>query len=232
MPTAVRIKPYNSPAVDTIGKARCSVTFGQTSIPVEWYIIDGKCEPILSGTAAVNLGIIQFTKNPPIFRPVNMINSQLKETHQEKIQDILAGHPEVFSTKLGKHKTYQVKLHTDPNVIPVVTPARPTPYHLTERIDKALNEMIKQDVIEEHPIGDPTPWISNAVFVPKPNGSLRVTLDARNINKAIQSSNLPIPRQEDIKAKLGGSEIFSRLDFKNSFWQFELHPDSRNFDSI
>ena len=87
--------------------------------------------------------------------------------------------------------------------------------------------MIQNDVIEEHPIDEPAPWISRAVVAPKPGGGLRVTLDARNINKAIQSSNLPIPRQEDIKAQLSGSKVFSRLDFKHAFWQLELHPDSR-----
>jgi hypothetical protein len=47
------------------------------------------------------------------------------------------------------------------------------------------------------------------------------------VNRAIQSSNLPIPRQEDIKAKLNNATIFSKMDFKTAFWQLELHPDSR-----
>ena len=111
--------------------------------------------------------------------------------------------------------------------VSIVTPATPTPYHLKDRLDKMLKEMIQNDVIEEHPIDEPAPWISRAVVAPKPGGGLRVTLDARNINKAIQSSNLPIPRQEDIKAQLSGSKVFSRLDFKHAFWQLELHPDSR-----
>ena len=156
-----------------------------------------------------------------------MINVKLKKSNQDQIQNLLAKRREVFSDTLGKHRSYRVKLHTDPNIKPVIEPPRPTPYHLRERVDKALEEMLANDVIEEHPVGDPTPWISNAVYVPKPNGSLRVTLDARNINRAIQSSNLPIPRQEDIKAKLGGSSIFSKMDFTSSFWQLELYPESR-----
>ena len=227
-PTAVHIKPYNSPAVPTKGMARCAVTFGSTSIPVEWYILEGTCEPILSGTAAVNLGIIQFKEHPPIFKPINMIDCELNKSDHELIQNVLAKRPENFSNTLGKHKSYKVKLHTDANVKPVVTPPRPTPYHLKERIDKILEEMINNDVIEEHPVGEPAPWISNAVYIPKPNGSLRVTLDARNINKAIISSNLPIPRQEDIKAQLAGAKVFSKLDFRNAFWQLELQPESRN----
>ena len=69
--------------------------------------------------------------------------------------------------------------------------------------------MIQQDVIEEHPATKPAPWISNAVIAPKADGAIRMALDARNVNKAIQASNLPIPRQEDIKAKLSGTKVFS-----------------------
>ncbi len=87
--------------------------------------------------------------------------------------------------------------------------------------------MVAQDVIEEHPPPEPAPWVSNAVIAPKSDGAIRMTLDARNVNKAIHASNVPIPRQEDIKAKLSGARVFSKMDFKSAFWQLELHPDSR-----
>ena len=64
--------------------------------------------------------------------------------------------------------------------------------------------MIIHDIIEEQPINQPSPWVSNAVIAPKTNGSIRMTLDARNVNKAIIPTNHPIPRHEDIKAKLEG----------------------------
>ena len=86
--------------------------------------------------------------------------------------------------------------------------------------------MIKNDVIEEHPTNEPAQWISCSTIAPKSNGVIRMTLDVRHVNKAIQSSNLPIPRQEDIKAKLSGKNIFSKLDF-SAFWQLELHSDSQ-----
>ena len=69
--------------------------------------------------------------------------------------------------------------------------------------------------------------VSNAVLAPKEDGSIRVTLDARNVNKALISSNQPIPRQEDIKAKLAGAKIFSKMDLKSAFWQIELDEASR-----
>ena len=38
--------------------------------------------------------------------------------------------------------------------------------------------------------------------------------------------NCPIPKQEDIKVQLPGLKILSKLGFKSTFWQLELHPDS------
>ena len=113
---------------------------------------------------------------------------------------------------------------------PVVSSPRATPYHMRERISKTIEQMIKDDVIEEHPVGEPAPWISNPVFVAKPDGSIRVTLDARNLNKALFSSNLPIlgSRVGDIKTKLSGAKIFSKLDFRSAFFQLELAEESRN----
>ena len=73
--------------------------------------------------------------------------------------------------------------------------------------------MISNDVIEEHPTTEPTPWISNTGVTPKPDGSLRVTLGDTNINKAVQSSNLPITKQKDIKAKIRKARVFSEKDF-------------------
>ena len=90
-----------------------------------------------------------------------------------------------------------------------------------------LDEMLQSDVIEEHPSGEPAPWASNIVIAPKDDGDIRITLDAKNVNDAILSSSYPIPRQEDIKAKLAGSKVFSKLDLKSAFWQLELDAQSR-----
>ena len=222
VPSKLRIKPYKSEPISVFGEARCSVTFGRTSIPVVWHIISGSCDPILSGNAALQLGIIQFNKTEEAFQPILMIEKESKGN----LQNILAEYPQNFSG-LGKLKDYKVKLHCNPEVKPVNVPAHSFPYHLKERAQKAVDEMIKQDVIEEHPPDQPAPWVSNAVLTPKPDGSIRVTLDARNVNKAILSSNQPIPKHEDIKAKLAGAKVFSKMDLKSAFWQIELDEDSR-----
>ena len=61
----------------------------------------------------------------------------------------------------------------------------------------------------------------------KPDGSINMTLDARNVNKAILLTNHSIPHHEDIKAKLAEYRIFSKMDLKSTFWQIELDETSR-----
>ena len=225
-PSHHKIKPYKSEPISVKGVARCAVTFGSTSIPVEWYIIEGTCQPVLSGSAAVQLGVLSFNSKPQVLHPVSMINTTNPTVGHNEIQEILASYPNNFSG-LGKLKDYKVSLHIDKSVKPKVDPPRAMPYHIRDRVSKIISEMCENDVIEPHPTKEPAPWVSNAVIEPKNDGSLRVTLDARNINKAIETSNLPIPRSEDIKAKLGKAKIFSKMDLKSAYWQIELDEESR-----
>ena len=48
-PSKVKIQPYKSDPIPVHGTARCAVSFGTSIIPVEWHVISGSCEPILSG---------------------------------------------------------------------------------------------------------------------------------------------------------------------------------------
>ena len=190
VPTQTKIKPCNSAVIKVQGIARCTVTFGKNSVPVEWHTLSGCCEPILSGERAQKLGIIQFNAKPNTYESTMMMNKHLEDHKKSDIQSILKDFPKHFSG-LGKLKTHQVKLHVDQSVKHINVPQRPIPYPLRERAQNAINTMVKEDVIEKHPENKLGPWISCAVITPKPNGNIRVTLDSRNVNKAVQSTNLP-----------------------------------------
>ena len=161
-----KIKPFNSLPVLTKRISQCTVTHGQSSIPTEWYITEGTCKPVLSGSVSKRFGIIHFANN------------------KDQLQQILSKYPHNFEGP-GKLKTHPVKLHIDTTIKPVMEPKRTVLYHLQQQVDKVREDMIKNDVVEEHPISETDPWISNMVVSPKPDDSLRMPLDAR---KVIQSS--------------------------------------------
>ena len=213
VPSKVKIKRYSSIPTPIHGEARCAISFGKSSLPDVWHIISGYCETILSGSAVQKLGIIQLNSTSETFQPISMI----EDCKSQELYNCLARYLENFSG-LGKLKNY---------IKPVSVQQRSIPYHLKIQADQALNKMIKDGVIKLHPEDKPAPWISNIVIAPKPDRNIRIKVDARNLNKAIMSKNLPIPRHENIKPKLAGCEIFSKMDFKSVFWQIEIEDESR-----
>lgn len=122
-------------------------------------------------------------------------------------------------------KGVKIKLNIDESVKPVIQPVRRVPIALEKKIEQKLQEALECDIIEPA-IGLCT-WLSPVVIVTKANGDIRLCTDMRRANEAISRENLPFPRVETVLAKLSGCKYFSKLDLKNAFLQYELHPDSR-----
>jgi hypothetical protein len=57
------------------------------------------------------------------------------------------------------------------------------------------------------------------VLAPKEDGGTRVTVDLRQVNKAIKKTNIPIPTAEEVRSQFAGNTVFSKIDFKSAFHQ-------------
>lgn len=60
------------------------------------------------------------------------------------------------------------------------------------------------------------------VITRKPNGSLRICLDPKNLNNNIKREYCLIPTLDEITAKLTGAKVFSTLDATSGFYQIVL----------
>ena len=65
------------------------------------------------------------------------------------------------------------------------------------------------------------------VIVPKRDGTHRICIDYRKLNKALAKDSYPLPRIEDIFATLGKSKFFSTLDLKSGYHQISIAPEDR-----
>ena len=129
---------------------------------------------------------------------------------------------------IGKLNNRKLHLYAKEGVKPRIAPYRPIPFHLVEKVEKELQWMLEQDIIEEY--SGPVEWLSNLNIVPKPNpDEIRVTVDLRAVNNALQNTHKPIPSVETIKTKFNGKTVFSKLDFKSAFNQIEVDEESRKF---
>ncbi len=145
---------------------------------------------------------------------------------------LLSEYDTVFTEKVGKLKGYKVKLHIDRTITPKQQPYRRVPYHLAKPIEKKLDKLIENDVIEA--IEKPSEWVSALVAVPKPKkpGEVRLTIDSRFANKAIKSIKYVTPTTEEIAYDLNGATVFSRIDLNKAFHQLELDEGSRDITTF
>ena len=74
----------------------------------------------------------------------------------------------------------------------------------------------------------PTEWVNSAVIIEKPNSEkLRICLDPRPLNEAIQREHFKMPTIEEIVTRVAGAKIFSKLDANHCYWQIPLDEEGR-----
>ena len=75
-------------------------------------------------------------------------------------------------------------------------------------------------------VNEPTDWVNSMVVREKPDGSLRICLDPKDLNKAIRREHYPVPTVDMVTHRLNGATLFSHLDAKAAYWNVELDDES------
>lgn len=123
-----------------------------------------------------------------------------------------------------------VTIHTRPEVQPVVRPARRLAFSVEPRVIAELKRMEGLGVIRR--VTKPTRWVNGMVVTDKPDGSLRIYLDPRDLNEAIIRPYYPIPTFDDIAAKVNGNIVFTKLDATSAYWMLQLDEKSADLTTF
>ena len=70
-----------------------------------------------------------------------------------------------------------------------------------------------------------SPYASPVVVVKKPDGSNRVCIDYRKLNKITVFDPEPMPTAEDLFRQLAGSKFFSKVDLSKGYWQVPVRAE-------
>ena len=115
-------------------------------------------------------------------------------------------------------------INLDPSVPPVIDSPRRMPFGLKEKVRNELDRMERLQIISK--VHTPTEWVSSIVAVEKPNGSIRICLDPKNVNEAILREHFPMQTADDIIADMASAQYFSKLDASSGYWQIKLDEPS------
>jgi len=102
---------------------------------------------------------------------------------------------------------------------------RPRPYSPLDltKIKQFLDENLQNGVIEE----SQSPWSAPIVLAKKPDGSTRICVDYRALNRITEKDAHPLPRVDESFSQFAGARYFTSLDLKSGYWQIPLDEDSK-----
>ena len=70
-----------------------------------------------------------------------------------------------------------------------------------------------------------SPYGAPVLFVPKPNGTWRMCIDYRALNKLTVKNKWPLPRIDDLLDRLSTTRVFSSLDLSQGYHQIRITPE-------
>ncbi|GJU94194.1 putative reverse transcriptase domain-containing protein [Tanacetum coccineum] len=162
--------------------------------------------------------------------PVFLVNVTTKETEhkleKKRLKDIsiVQDFPDVFPEDLsGLPPTRQVEFQID--LIPGAAPVARAPYRLAPSEMKELSEQLKELSDKGFIRPSSSPWGAPVLFVKKKDGSFRMCIDYRELNKLTVKNRYPLPRIDDLFDQLQGSSVYSKIDLRSGYHQLRVREE-------
>ncbi|GJR97438.1 putative reverse transcriptase domain-containing protein [Tanacetum coccineum] len=156
------------------------------------------------------------------------INTKEMEDKSEKkrLEDvpIVQDFPDVFPEDLpGLPPTRQVEFQID--LIPGAALVARAPYRLAPSEMKELSEQLKELSDKGFIRPSSSPWGALVLFVKKKDGSFRMCIDYRELNKLTVKNRYPLPRIDDFFDQLQGYSVYSKIDLRLGYHQLRVQEE-------
>ncbi|GJS71186.1 putative reverse transcriptase domain-containing protein [Tanacetum coccineum] len=156
----------------------------------------------------------------------NVVTVMEKKSDEKRLEDIpvVREFPEVFLEDLpGLPPIRQVEFQID--LIPGATPVARAPYRLApsemQELSNQLQELADRGFIRP----STSPWGAPVLFVKKKDGSFRMCIDYRELNKLTVKNRYPLPRIDDLFDQLQGSSVYSKIDLRSGYHQLRVRDE-------
>ena len=160
------------------------------------------------------------------------LNVQVSETlpslEKNKLLSVIGQNRDVFATsieELGCYRDFKQVIDTGDSQPVKSRFYRVSPAQKLE-IERQVKIFMEQGIVER----STSDWLSPVILVKKGDGTMRLVIDYRGLNKLVKPVYFPLPRHEDVIDTLGSknASIFSTLDLAQAFLQTELDPKTKH----
>ncbi|GJU33191.1 putative reverse transcriptase domain-containing protein [Tanacetum coccineum] len=147
-------------------------------------------------------------------------NSRLKIVSCIKAQKYIEKGCELFLAQVTEQESKEKRLEDVPvirdflEVFPEELPGLPPP----RQVEFQLSE-------KGFILPNSSPWGAPVLFVKKKDGSFRMCIDYRELNKLTIKNRYPLPRIDDIFDQLQGSSVYSKIDLRSGYHQLRIREE-------
>ncbi|PIO70483.1 reverse transcriptase [Teladorsagia circumcincta] len=181
--------------------------------------------PLLEGNFSLRADRPE-TETQVISSVVDLSYAEVSDEEREQLAQLFYVFRDRISTgsyDLGSYEDSEIVIKTTTEIPPTRLRPPRIPIKFQKELDDHINKLLRAGRIVESDI----PWVHNTVLVKKKDGSLRVCLDFRPLNEVTVPDHYPLPRIEDILAKIAGHRFYTTLDLASGYMQLLLSPESQ-----
>ena len=155
-----------------------------------------------------------------------LCNVMLSLSKDSSVADIpiVREFPEVFPEELPGipvDREIEFLIECMPGTQPISkAPYRMAPAELKE-LKSQLQELLDKGFIRP----SSSPWGAPVLFVKKKDGTMRLCIDYRELNKVTIKNKYPLPRIDDLFDQLQGAKVFSKIDLRSGYHQLKVKSE-------
>ena len=211
---------YSGHRLKVLGCFKATLVYGGRSVESTLYVAADARSNLLGRDSLRQFDIHQL---------VQTVSSSATD-RDERVKAILLKHATLFAPGLGKIAGVKAKLRLADVATPIFHKARPVPISMRPRVEREISRLVGSDVFEKVDFSD---WAKPIVPVSKPNDGVRICGDySVSLNKFLKMDHYPIPRLDDLFAKLAGGRRFTKIDLSDAYLQVELDEESRDCTTV